>query len=363
MPRAAFWKGRRVFITGHTGFKGSWLCLWLDRLGAHITGYALNPPTRPSLFELSGVAKRIHSIHGDVRDAERLKKCLRAARPEVVIHMAAQPLVRESYKHPLETFSTNVLGTAHFLDAVRHAPSVRAAVVVTTDKCYEDRGSKRGYREGEPLGGYDPYSSSKACAEMVTSAYRNSFFNPAQYGKTHRTAVASARAGNVIGGGDWARDRLLPDAMRALLGRREIRIRHPRDVRAWQHVLEPLSGYLTLAEKLSANGAAFAEAWNFGPRNRDAKSVQWMATLACSLWGDAAAFRIEPGQHPHETEVLKLDSSKARKRLGWAPRWPVQQAVEKTLDWYRAYGKKDDLRALCLEQIKAYEATPLLGNR
>jgi CDP-glucose 4,6-dehydratase len=348
-----FWKGKRVFLTGHTGFKGAWLTIWLDSLGAKVTGYALKPPTKPSLFEICRVDRRINSVISDVRDGARLKKVMRAARPEVVIHMAAQPLVRESYRAPAETYETNVMGVVNVLEAVRGCSSVKAVVNVTTDKCYENKEHARAFREEEPMGGYDPYSSSKACSELVTTTYRNSFFNPADY-KDHGVALASARAGNVIGGGDWAADRLIPDLIRAGLKGEKALIRNPKAVRPWQHVLEPLSGYLLLAEKLYTHGPKFAQAWNFGPDAGDAKDVEWIVKRMFAAWPEAPGYVIDKGRHPHEAHYLKLNSSKARRELGWAPRWHIGGAIDRIISWTRAYAAKEDMRKVCLEQIKDY---------
>lgn len=350
------WKGKKVFLTGHTGFKGAWLSIWLHALGAEVTGYALKPPTKPSLFALCRLDRRVKSHIGDVRDAAKLKRAMQAARPGIVIHMAAQALVRESYRAPAETYAANVMGTVNLLEAVRACGTVKAVVNVTTDKCYENKEHLRGYKEGEPLGGYDPYSSSKACSELVTSAYRNSFFNPVDY-KKHGVALASARAGNVIGGGDWAADRLIPDIIRAALKGEKARIRSPRAVRPWQHVLEPLAGYLVLAEKLYTHGPRYGGAWNFGPDAGDAKDVEWIVKRLFAAWPGAPGYVIDKGRHPHEAHYLKLDSSKARHALGWAPRWRVGAAIDKVMDWTRAYGAKQDMREVCLAQIKEYAAT------
>ena len=351
----SFWKGKRVFLTGHTGFKGAWLSIWLDSLGAKVTGYALKPPTRPSLFELCRLDKRMKSNIGDVRDGVRLKKAMLAARPEMVVHMAAQPLVRESYRTPAETYETNVMGVVNVLEAVRACPAVKAAVNVTTDKCYENKEHARAFREEEPMGGYDPYSSSKACSELVTATYRNSFFNPKDF-KKHGVALASARAGNVIGGGDWAADRLIPDMIRAALKGEKVRIRNPRAIRPWQHVLEPLAGYLMLAEKLYTHGPKYAQAWNFGPDAGDAKDVEWIVKRMFGRWPEAAGYAIDKGRHPHEAHYLKLNSSKARRELGWAPRWHIGTAIDKIIEWTRAYQAKEDMREVCLKQIADYEA-------
>ena len=349
-----FYSGKRVFLTGHTGFKGAWMCLWLGALGAKVTGYALDPPTDPSLFDLCGIEKLIKSVIADVRDRETLVKAMRAAKPEIVIHMAAQPLVRDSYKFPVETYATNVMGTVHLLEAVRACGTVRAVVNVTTDKCYENREWVWGYRENEPLGGYDPYSSSKACSELATAAYRNSFFNPADHHR-HGVAVASARAGNVIGGGDWAADRLVPDCLRALLKGQPILVRNPRAVRPWQHVLEPLSGYLTLAKRLCEEGHRFAGAWNFGPPENDAKPVEWIVKRICAEWGSGARYRVDKGKHPHEAHHLRLDCSKARTELGWQPQWGLEHAIRNVIDWAKVYKEKGDVRKACLKQIDDYE--------
>ncbi|HBG05020.1 MAG: CDP-glucose 4,6-dehydratase [Geobacteraceae bacterium GWC2_58_44] len=350
-----FYRGRRVFVTGHTGFKGAWLSLWLHQLGARVTGYALAPPTSPSLFELAGLDQLVHSVTGDVRDAGALCAALKEASPEIVIHMAAQPLVRESYLNPVETYATNVMGTVHLLEAVRSAGGVRAVVNVTTDKCYENREWPWGYRENESMGGYDPYSSSKGCSELVTSAYRNSFFNEKDY-PSHGVALASARAGNVIGGGDWAADRLIPDCIAALLKGEPVRIRNPHAVRPWQHVLEPLSGYLTLAQRLCEEGPACTGAWNFGPGDEDAREVEWIVQRMCSRWQGDASYLVDQGEHPHEANYLKLDCSKAKGGLGWRPNWSLETAIEKIIDWTLAYQRGEDLRQVSLHQIAAYAA-------
>ncbi|MHB8713931.1 MAG: CDP-glucose 4,6-dehydratase [Trichloromonadaceae bacterium] len=349
----AFWLGKRVFVTGHTGFKGSWLCLWLHRLGASVTGYALEPPTEPNLFSQARVAEHlVTSQIGDVRSLENLNAALHTARPEIVFHLAAQPLVRDSYRIPVETYSTNVMGTVHLLESVRRCQTVRAMVNVTTDKCYENREWVWGYREDEAMGGYDPYSSSKGCAELVSSAWRRSFFQ-----NETAPALATARAGNVIGGGDWAADRLIPDMMRAVLSGEAVRIRNPNAIRPWQHVLEPLSGYLKLAETLYSEGASFAEGWNFGPRDEDARPVEWIVQHLCELWGNEAHYEIDAGDHPHEAHFLKLDCSKAHMRLGWKPRWNLSEALELIVNWTREYQAGGDLRHCCLSQIEQYEKT------
>ncbi len=345
-----FWKGRKVFLTGHTGFKGSWLTLWLHALGAEVTGYALRPPTTPSLFEQARVADGITSVLGDMRDSDALRAAMQQTAPEVVIHMAAQALVRYSYANPVETYATNVLGTVHLLEAVRATPSVRAVVNVTSDKCYENREWVWGYREDEAIGGYDPYSSSKGCAELVTSAYRRSYFSG-----DDGPLLASGRAGNVIGGGDWAQDRLIPDMVRAFSAGRPVVIRNPHAIRPWQHVLEPLSGYLTLAEALVDRGAAFAEGWNFGPGEDDAKTVKCIVEWLVGLWGGGASWELDASAQQHEAGYLKLDCSKARTRLGWTPRWTLATALERIVQWQRALDAGADMRLVTLEQIKDYQ--------
>lgn len=348
-----FWQGKRVFLTGHTGFKGSWLVLWLNALGAEVTGYALEPPTDPSLFELCRLGELVHSRIADVRDGETLSRAMADASPEIVIHMAAQPLVRDSYKIPVETYAINVMGTVNLLESVRSCKSVRAVVNVTTDKCYENREWVWGYREHEAMGGHDPYSSSKGCSELVTAAYRSSYFNPMCYGD-HGVSLASARAGNVIGGGDWATDRLIPDCVRALLRGEKIAIRNPHAIRPWQHVLEPLSGYMLLAQKLYEEGARFATGWNFGPDENDAKPVEWIVRRMCADWGEGASYEIDRGEHPHEAHYLKLDCSKAKAELGWHPRWNLDTAIDRSIEWARGYQQNRDLRDICRQQIEEY---------
>jgi len=351
--KPAFWNDKRVLLTGHTGFKGSWLSLWLQSMGAQVVGYALAPPTNPSLFEVAVVGKGMTSIIGDIRDLEHLSKVFAEHQPEIVIHMAAQPLVRYSYIEPVETYSTNVMGTVNLLEAVRSTKSVKAVVNVTTDKCYENREWAWGYRENEPMGGYDPYSSSKGCAELVTAAYRNSYFHPAKY-KEHGVAIASGRAGNVIGGGDWAEDRLIPDIMCAIAAGKPVNIRNPQAIRPWQHVLEPLSGYLILAQKLYEEGSTYAEGWNFGPNDADAKSVQWIVEALTKEWGEGANWMLDGGGHPHEAHYLKLDCSKAKLRLDWHPRWHLEDALSAIIEWHRAHRDGRDMRELTLRQIKVY---------
>lgn len=348
-----FWKDKRVFITGHTGFKGSWLSMWLHSLGAKVTGYALPPPTEPSLFNLCRIDDLVDSRISDIRDVNELNTVMQAVQPEIVIHMAAQPLVLESYKYPAETYSINVMGTVNLFETVRKSKSVRVVVNVTTDKCYENKEWVWPYRENEPLGGYDPYSSSKACSELVTSAFRSSFFNPKDYG-SHGVGIASARAGNVIGGGDWSDNRLVPDCVRAFLSGEKILIRNPRYIRPWQHVLEPLSGYLILSQKLFEDGEGFSEGWNFGPSEDDAKEVEWVVKNLCYKWGEGACYEIESTGYPHEANYLKLDCSKARARLGWRPKWDLERTLDSIIDWTRAYKDKKDLRELSMKQIEDF---------
>ena len=354
-----FWRNKRVFLTGHTGFKGSWMSLWLQRLGAELTGYALLPPTVPSLFEEGRVGEGMHSIIGDIRDLSALQDALKVAQPEIVIHMAAQPLVRYSYSNPVETYQTNVMGTVHLLEAVRHVPGVKAVVNITTDKCYENREWVWGYRENEPMGGYDPYSNSKGCAELVSAAYRSSFFNANEYSK-HGVAVATVRAGNVIGGGDWAQDRLIPDIVAAFQNGKTVNIRNPHAIRPWQHVLEPLRGYLTLAQHLYEEGPAYAEGWNFGPNDEDAKPVGWIVEKMADMWGDGADWQVDTAEHPHEASYLKLDISKARSRLNWHPVLHLEDSLKYIIDWTKARHDGADIRMLTLSQINTYQS--LLKN-
>ncbi len=356
-----FWHGKRVFMTGHTGFKGSWLSLWLQRFGADVVGYALPPPTEPSLFELANVATGMTSLVGDVRDFERLKRALVEHRPEIVLHLAAQSVVRTSYDDPRETYETNVMGTVNLLEAIRLSRGVRSVVNVTTDKCYENREWVWGYREDEPMGGRDPYSNSKGCSELVTSAFRSSFFAPERHAD-HGVALASARAGNVVGGGDWTRDQLVPDVLRAFSKREPVRLRSPGAVRPWQFVLEPLSGYLSVAERLFQDGPAFASGWNFGPADEDARPVQWIVEALAAQWGAGASWQMDANPHPHEAHFLKLDSSKARKELSWAPRLRLAEALEWVVEWHRAYASGADVRTQTETQIARYEARNLAAG-
>ena len=347
-----FWKNKSVFLTGHTGFKGGWLALWLSSMGAKVTGYALTPNTSPSLFEALSLDSVLATSHiANICDLDRLQNAVATCKPEIVIHMAAQPLVRYSYANPVETYMTNVMGTVNILESIRKTDSVKATVVVTTDKCYENKEWVWGYRENEPMGGFDPYSNSKGCAELVTSAYRQSYFSdPA--GNPNR--VASARAGNVIGGGDWSEDRLIPDAIKAFEASQTLMIRNPLATRPWQHVLEPLSGYLILAQSLYQDGEKFSSAWNFGPKDKDNRPVQEVITSLCKQWGPDAKWGQDTSSQPHEAGLLKLDCSKASKQLLWEPKWNLENAIEKIIQWHKAYLAKENMQALTLKQIHQY---------
>lgn len=350
---AQFWSGKRVFLTGHTGFKGSWMTLWLRKLGAEVCGYALPPPTSPDMFTIASVGSRIAHTIGDVRDLSALSACMRDYAPDIVFHMAAQPIVRDSYRIPVETYDVNVMGTVNLLEAVRNTPSVKAAVVITSDKCYENREIIWPYRETDAMGGHDPYSSSKGCAELVTSAYGRSFFEPSM----GRASIASVRAGNVIGGGDWANDRLMADLMRGLIRGDDVVIRSPHAVRPWQHVLEPLSGYLTVAQHLFSNGPISWDAWNFGPNADSCRTVADLANLTCTHFGRPEALKVQENPNaPHEAGLLTLDSTKANIRLGWHPRWTFDECIARTVEWYRANDDKADMHAFTLKQIEQYES-------
>ena len=348
----AFWSGKRVLLTGYSGFKGGWLSLWLQAMGSDVHGLALAPPTGSNLCESARVAAGMASAAiGDIRDIATVRVAMSRARPEIVLHLAAQPLVRLSYQEPVSTYATNVMGTVHVLEAAREVASVKAIVNVTTDKCYENREWVWGYREDEPMGGHDPYSNSKGCAELVTAAYRRSFFS------SSGVAVATARAGNVIGGGDWASDRLVPDVLRAFALGEPVVLRNPHAVRPWQHVLEPLSGYLTLAQRLYEAGQTDAEGWNFGPLDQDARPVHWIVEQLAEQWGEGASWRLTEGDHPHEASHLKLDISKAARRLAWRPRWSLADALRATTHWHRAWLAGADMHAACHEQIRQYTDT------
>lgn len=356
MSLEEFWRNKKVFMTGHTGFKGAWMSLWLQKLGAVVTGYALAPPTQPSLFEQAAVSAGMTSLTGDVRDASHLTQAMRKASTDIVIHMAAQSLVRQSYEDPVGTYATNVMGTVNMLEAVRTVDSVRAVVVVTSDKCYENKERPEGYREDEPMGGYDPYSSSKGCAELVVSAYRSSFFNPERV-QQHGVSIATARAGNVIGGGDWAANRLVPDMIRAFEQGKPVSIRNPDAIRPWQHVLEPLHGYLLLAQCLAEKGPLYGGGWNFGPLEQDVRPVKWIADRICALWGHGASWTLDPAKGPHEAHYLNLDCRKAREQLGWAPVWGLERSLKEIVDWYRYLNEGRDIRSLTCQQIDAYQST------
>lgn len=348
------WRGRRVFLTGHTGFKGGWLAIWLHQLGAKVRGYALDPSTEPSLFALASVESRVEDVRGDIRDYEALESSMTGFRPEVVFHMAAQPLVRRSYLDPAATYETNVMGTVHVLEAIRKSTSVRAAVCITTDKVYQNQEWVWPYREADPLGGYDPYASSKACAEIVSAAYRTSFFSGERLHE-HHIALATARAGNVIGGGDWSEDRLIPDLIRGFCSRKSVLIRRPNAVRPWQHVLEPLHGYLTLASGLLQGNSKIASAYNFGPPVEDSWPVERVASNVTEMWGDGASWTRDADPGAHEAHLLRLDASKARLELGWEPRLNTAAALEWTIDWYRAWHQGENMAEFTAKQIVEYE--------
>lgn len=349
MINSAFWRGKHVFLTGHTGFKGGWMSLWLQRMGTHVTGYALTPPTNPSLFEVAKVSKGMTSLIGDIRDLPALQKAMSLCSPEIVFHFAAQPLVRQSYVAPLETYAVNIMGTLNLLESIRNTPSVKAVVVVTTDKCYENNeADSYSYAETDPLGGYDPYSSSKACAEIVASAYFRSFLSE------QNIALATVRAGNVIGGGDWALDRLVPDILRAIEKKQSIEIRNPNATRPWQHVLEPLTGYLMLAEKMLDSGREFSGAWNFGPEQEDNRPVEWIVKKM--LDGQPTSISWHQGCHenPHEAKYLSLDINKAKSLLKWKPKLTLESALEKVNTWHQSWLANQDMRQICIGQIEEY---------
>ena len=345
----AFWKGKKVYLTGHTGFKGSWLSLWLQSMGSIVKGYALEPNTNPALYNEAKVSEGMESEIGDIRNLEQLSKSMKSFNPDLLIHMAAQPLVRLSYIEPVETYATNVMGTVNVLESARNCSNLKAIVSITTDKCYENNEWEWGYRENEPMGGHDPYSSSKGCAELVTSAYRRSFFN-----STNNASIASVRAGNVIGGGDWAEDRLIPDILRAFEASHPVIVRNPLSTRPWQHVLEPLSGYLVLAERLFEDGNEFAEAWNFGPKEEGCKPVQWILDKMVSSWGKGASWELDKNNNPHEAGFLKLDCSKAANRLKWKPKWELEETLDLIINWHQSYLKGNDVKKKCLNEINQY---------
>jgi CDP-glucose 4,6-dehydratase len=351
---ANFWKGKRTLISGHTGFKGGWLSLWLQNKGTHVIGYSLDPPTQPNLFEIGKVSEGMTSIIGDVRDLQHLKAVFAKHNPEIVIHMAAQPLVRLSYKNPVETYSTNVMGTVNVLESIKHSESVEVALIITSDKCYENKEFVRKYREDDPMGGHDPYSSSKGCAELITSAYCRSYFSNTSY-LDRRVSVASARAGNVIGGGDWGTDRLIPDFIKGSMKRQPVIIRYPHAIRPWQHVLEPLDGYLCLVERLWEHGSDFVGGWNFGPDDEDCKSVSWIVKNLDRLWDDSISWELGSAKEPYESTYLKLDCSKAERLLGWLPKLNLSTALEWVVEWYKAYFENENMREVTEAQILRYE--------
>ncbi len=350
LTQDSFWKNKRVYVTGHTGFKGGWLCLWLTSMGAIVKGYSLEPYTNPSMFEVSKVGEDMESEIGDIRNFERLKKSMTSFNPDLLLHLAAQPLVRLSYEQPIDTYSTNVLGTVHVLESARACNNLRSIVSVTSDKCYENKEWYWGYRESDPMGGHDPYSNSKGCAELVSSAYRNSFFN------TNDTAfLASGRAGNVIGGGDWATDRLIPDILKSFENKEEVVIRNPLAIRPWQHVLDPLSGYLLLAQRLYERGNLFEGAWNFGPRDEDCKSVEWIIEHLVKKWGGDASWLHDEKEHPHEARFLKLDCSKAKAELNWEPNWRLEHTLSLIIDWHKKWISREDMKIVSLKEIEEFK--------
>ncbi len=348
-----FWKNKRVFITGHTGFKGGWLSLWLQHMGANVKGFALAPNSTPSLFDIASVGSGMESDIGDIRDYGLLEKSISDFEPEIIFHMAAQPLVRLSYDSPIETYETNVMGTVNLLDICRKQPSIKAIVNITSDKCYENKEWVWGYREDEAMGGYDPYSSSKGCAELVASSFRNSYFKPSNY-EDHGVGLVSVRAGNVIGGGDWSLDRLIPDIIDAFQKKYPVEIRSPNAIRPWQHVLEPLSGYLVIAENLYDNGREYSEAWNSGPSDTDAQPVENVVGMLADAWGEGASWFISDGEHPHEANYLKLDCSKAKMRLEWSAKWDLGTTIEKIVAWYKAWLDGEDMHTFTIKEIQAY---------
>lgn len=348
--RNNFWKEKSVFVTGHTGFKGGWLSLWLNQLGANVSGYSLSPTTTPNFFEVTSLQDMVSSCIKDIRSLDSLIQQMRKIQPEIVFHLAAQPLVRKSYQSPVETFDVNVMGTVHFLEAVRQTPSVKVAIVITSDKCYENREWLWGYRESDTIGGHDPYSCSKGCAELVTAAYRDSYLSQAQ------VQIATVRAGNVIGGGDWSDDRLIPDLIRAFSSGQKLHIRAPKAIRPWQHVLEALRGYLQLAQKMWHEDNEFCSGWNFGPSDNDVRSVEEVVQKSASIWGNDVSWSVAPGPHPHEANILKLDCSKANSLLNWRPVIDLDIALEWTINWYKTHiNRSTNMRALTMQQITSYE--------
>jgi CDP-glucose 4,6-dehydratase len=348
-----FWKGKRVLVTGHTGFKGGWLSLWLQHLGAEVIGISLDPPTKSNIYEQANVAEGMLSLREDIRNGEAIKQLFQRHKPEIVFHLAAQPLVRYSYHNPVETYQTNVMGTLHILEGIRSIDTVRSAVMITTDKCYQNKEWVWGYRETDSLGGHDPYSSSKGAAELLISSYRDSYFPMEEY-EEHKTAIASVRAGNVIGGGDWAEDRLIPDIICAFQKGKQVEIRNPHSIRPWQHVLEPLSGYIQLAESLVCTGIENVGAWNFGPREEDERTVQWIVSKMAKYWGNEQSWVLDEVKHPFEANYLKLDCSKAHMKLGWYPKWNLSKALSNVVKWHQVENKNGDCKKICIEQIIEY---------
>ncbi len=347
-----FWQGKKILLTGHSGFKGTWLSLWLNKLGAEVIGYSIDPPSEINMFDLVNLKNQVKSIYGDVNDLEKLNQVIKNEKPEILIHMAAQSLVRKSYENPKETFMTNVMGTVNILEAVRASGSIKVVVNITSDKCYENKEWLWGYRENDSMGGYDPYSSSKGCSELVTSAYRQSFFN-----SSNDIALASCRAGNVIGGGDFAIDRLIPDIVRSAINNQVLQIRNPQAIRPWQHVLEPLSGYMTLIQKMYEAKNSFSEAWNFGPKDSDVKSVQWILENFSDYWekkDKKISWKVDGNENPHEAKLLKLDCSKSNIKLNWSPKFTIHEALEMSVDWYHAYKNKENMNNFTLNQIDKY---------
>ena len=352
-----FWNKKKVFLTGHTGFKGSWLSLWLQKLNAEVIGFSKDIPTNPSLFELANIEDGMNSIIGNICDYNKLEKSIKEHQPEIVIHMAAQAILRESYNNPIETYATNVMGTVNLLETIRKIGSVKVILNVTTDKCYEPNKSSEGYVETDRLGGYDPYSNSKACSELLTSSFRNSFFNPKEHHK-HGISLASCRAGNVIGGGDWGKDRLIPDIMRGILNNEIIRIRNPSSTRPWQYVLDPLNGYLTLAEKLWSFGSKFSEGWNFGPQEKNEKSVKWIVEKLTYQWSKNIKWDIDNSVNPHEENYLRLNCKKANSKLGWMPKLNLEQGLEWTIKWYKEYQQNNNMKEITEHQIEEFQNLP-----
>ena len=348
-----FWEGKTVLLTGHTGFKGSWLSLWLQKLNVKLIGFSKSIPTNPSMFELSKVEDGMTSIFGDIRDAENISNTINEYRPDIVIHMAAQSILRESYNDPIETYTTNVMGTVNVLEAIRNYGKSCITLIITSDKCYENLLGSENHKENDPMGGFDPYSNSKGCAELVTSCYRNSFFNPNEY-ENHQISIASARAGNVIGGGDWASDRLIPDVMRGIINESEIKIRNLHSIRPWQFVLDPLYGYMTLIEKLGTSYQKFSGGWNFGPKDEDIKSVEWIVSKLEELWPNRIKWKFENNNEPHEEKVLKLNCEKANRELEWKQKINLESSLEWTSNWYKAFEKKEDLSKVSEQQIENY---------